>query len=491
MIGRRAILAILICMIMTMVPAAAMADGDESSGGVKDGSISSIDMWWPASGHFNYTEGMAVGRNLNFEMDETTGTVKNYTVAVSTLDVVYPILVYEESYYMDENGEMIIREEFPEFNWTFENVTIFDSIEINGFTPVGHPGTFVDLFVFQGENALMIFHDRDWNQGYYASGDMNNTITFEVAEGLEIWEFPYDWYDDWYYEEDKWDDDERDEGDRDEDERDEDDPDDEHDEDDWDDYPREPIWDRFWTEVWIESENTTTTIVINGGDATIENSTITITLDANCYLEISTWVQIPFFPLIDDLWYDAPEFDEEMETLERAKEDGDIAGEGWYYGGEQDKGVDNSNYYSYEDPTFDMQFNYIGDEGIEIQVDSEIPEGRIVMVNLDDTALKAYSMDDLRVKLDGTPIRQTATLEELTEQVGGTKAMFYALFSESGTTVFVYVPHFSTHTITIESVLGGLGTAANILVPTVLAAVFIAVAALVILLRGKKGQSEY
>jgi hypothetical protein len=477
----RTITVIFVSMFLAVLPLGITADEPVSD---SDSDMWIGDPWWPEMGHFDYSEGKAVGNYLNFGVNESTGIITDYMVTISTYDLIFPIMVYEECWYVQDDGEIIVEEKYPEYNLTYENITIFDTIEIEGFDPAAPPGTFSDMFVFQGGNALMIFYDRDWLQGYMASGDANNTVTFEVSEGLEIVEYQYYWYDDVYYEEDEWGEEEKREGER-----------EESGEEPyyWEDY----YWESPWTEVWIESENTTTCITIYNGNYSIVNNTITILLFENGYLEINTWVNMPIFPVIPDLWYDDPYYEDEMEIIESARQEGYIAGEGWYYEEEEeyryydgDYEMENSDFYSYDDPTFNMEFLYISDDGIEIEVESRIPEGRIVMVNLDEEALEAHTIEDLLVKLDDNEIEETDSLEELTEQVGSTEAKFFALFSEEGTTVFVYVPHFSVHTITIESILGSAGVVANVLLPATLACVVIAVAALGVFIRRKKSNEE-
>jgi hypothetical protein len=456
---------------MTMLPLATIADeGDPDDMGYP---FSDYDMWWPELGHFDYNEGKAIGTYLKFNMNETTGIVTDYTVTMFLFDIYYPMIIYEEEYYMEKDGEIYYKGEYPEYDFTYENITIFESIEIEDFTPNGNPGTYSDIFVYQGEEAVMIFHDREWSQGYYASSDYNTTVTFEVAEEFEISTFPDYYYDDWYYEEEwdeEWDDEEYDEGEEKEG---------------WED---ESYW-TPWTEIWIEYNNTITNLVIYNGNATIENQTITVDLNPNGYIEVNSWVEIPYYPFFDDIWYDDMEYDDEMYLVEMAREEGIIAGEGWFFEGDYQEGdMKNSDYTAFDDPTFQMEFTDLGDDLIDIKVDSRNPEGRIVMINLNKEALEAESLDDLLVKLDGSKIESTESLDELMEQVDGSEARYFALFGEEGTTVFVYVPHFSIHTITIESVLS---VTSNILVPAVLALVLVAAAASIIYLRGRKAKDDF
>jgi hypothetical protein len=455
-----------------MLPLATIADEGDPDEGMK---YSYYDIWWPDKGHFDYSEGKATGTFLKFNINETTGVVTDYTVTMFLYDIYYPMVIYEEKYYMEEDGEIYVEGEYPEYDFTYENITIFESIEIEDFSSNGNPGTYSDLFIYQGEKAVMIFHDREWSQGYYASSDYNTSVIFEVAEEFEISTYPDYWYDDWTYDE-KW---EYEEGEEKEGGGEEWEPE----------YPEEEFYLTPWTEIWIEYNNTITTLVIYNGNATIENQSVIVNLNPNGYIEINSWVEIPYYPIIDDIWYDEKEYDYEKELVEMARKEGKIAGEGWFFEGDYEKGdMKNSDYTFYDDPTFQMEFKDMGDDLIDIEVDSKNPEGRIVMINLNKEALDADSLDDLLVKLDGGKIDSTESLDELMEDVGGSEARYFALFGEEGTTVFVYVPHFSTHTITIESILSA---SSNILVPAVLALVFVAIAASIIYLRGRKVKDDF
>jgi hypothetical protein len=299
-------------------------------------------------------------------------------------------------------------------------------------------------------------------------------VVFEVAEGFQISTYQDYWYDNWYEE---WEDGEYEgeketgEGVREPE------------------YPEEEYYWTPYTDIWIEYNNTITNLMIYNGNATIENQTITVDLNPKGYIQISSWVEIPYYPIFDVIWYDDMENEFEMELIEMAREEGIIAGEGWFFEGDYQQGdMKNSDYTFFDDPTFQMEFTDLGDDLIDVEVDSKNPEGRIVMINLNKEALEADSLDDLLVKLDGGKIDSTESLEELMEGVGGSKAKYYALFGEEGTTVFVYVPHFSTHTITIESILS---VTSNILVPALLGLVFVAACASIIFLRGKKAKDEF
>ncbi len=473
MFVKRAIVLLVTCAVFMMPAGAVLGQTIEP---VDDGymDMPMMEMWWPEPGNFDYENGTVTGTYLNFELDEATGTIEDYTVTISTVDMMFPYLLYQENSYVGDEGEVFVEETFPEFNWTTENIIIFDSIEIEGFVPVGQPGTFSDMFLFMGEDVLMMFYDFEGAYSSYTSDDENVTFTFQVAEDFEVSRFPY--YD--YYVQ-EWNDSEDWEGDY------PSDPDDDRDLD--TNYSGDLYWPPYsWDEVWIEYNGTTTSIWIQNGLAEIDNNTVTIELGPSGRIDISTWAEMPYFDYYMEPWDDDWEYEEDRGLIDTAIEDGVLAAVGYLFAEGGEEQWSNSNYY--DDPTFQMEFTDVEENLIEIEVDSRIPEGRIVSINLNQGALNISELGELLVKLDGTPIEAYDTLEELTELVGGPEAGYYVLFGDSGNTVFVYVPHFSTHTITLENVLSSMP---NILVPTVLAAVFIAVTTLAIIMRGRRNQDDF
>jgi hypothetical protein len=243
-----------------------------------------------------------------------------------------------------------------------------------------------------------------------------------------------------------------------------------------------------WTEIWVEDSYTMTTISVYNGNATLVDNVIIVSLNPNGYLEIASWPQMPFFSILDDIWYDDPVFEDEMKIIEKAKANGVIAGEGWYLEGDLKITQNITNFCFYGDPTFNMEFTYVNDRSVDVVVDSKIPDGRIVMIDLDNAAFETRSIDDLVVKLDRDQIERVDSLEDLVAQVGGTEAGYHALYSDLGITVFVYVPHFSAHTITIESVLSRVP---NLLAPSLTAVVFVVITTVGILVRGRSTEGEY
>jgi len=459
-------------------------------------SVSSMPYYWYEQGGFDYENGVLSGTYLDLILDESAGTIEDYTLRFAFHDTVYPTFMYQDSTYGAEDGNMYNYEFGPTYDPTFENITIFDSMTVENFVPNGQPGIFGERFLFQGQNILFECYDYEGAWSSYMIDEGNTSFTFEVASGFNVSKF-HDWYEmEW----EEW-------------------------EEDWDadiDYivtqeenleewekdmvmpgmVEEPWFiDYYWDEVWIEGFNTSTSIYIDNGTATIDGNTITIELGSNGRIDIGSWVEMPYFDYYMDPWTEDWDYEdrgliemdpwtedwdyEDRGLIEAAIEEGVVAAVGYLFAEEGEMQWSDANYY--EDPTFSMEFKDVNDQYIEIEVDSAIPTGRIVSVNMNDAALDVSDIDELLVKLDGAEIEAYDTLEDLTEIVGGQEAGYYVLIGDNGNTVFVYVPHFSVHTITLESIAG----VANILLPAVLATALISVLAVAVVKRSRKGQDEY
>ncbi len=478
MMAKRAIVAVIVGLMFAM-PIGMVVGQIDQGYGAGEACVSYMPYYWYEPGDFDYGHGILSGNYMNFEFNETTGTITDYTVKVTRYETIYPVIMYEAQY--DITGAYMDYRPLAQ-----ENLTIFDSMEIGHFTPAGSPGTFADMFLFQGDDVFFQCYDYEGGYSSYLSDDENVTFTFEVVAGFEVSRF-YDWYvEEW--------------------------------EESWEEEYRldlenetimpgvaEPYWEPYynWDEVWIEGFNTTSSIYIQNGTATIENNIITIELGPEGRVDISTWAEMPYFDYYlggyDAEWDDNYGFvlDTDVEGIEppsgydrniidTAVEDGTLAGAGYMFA--ENGNVQWSDTNSYSDPTFQMAFVDVRENLVEIEVDSLIPEGRIVSLNLNEGALDAATINELLVKLDDSPVDAYDTLEELTRLVGGAEPGYYAMFSETGMTIFVYVPHFSTHTITVETVHSAI---TNILVPALLAMVFVAAIVLVVMFRGKKGKDEY
>jgi hypothetical protein len=456
---------------------------EDTENGTSDasGATSNAGIWYPTMGRFTYSEGNARGNFVHFAIDENTGTITDYTVKLTF----YPMVWYSPISSIQPFPEKGINSD----NITYENKTIFSSIQINGFEPKATPNAFADYLIFQGKNTLMRYYDQEGGSIHYASSDKNTNILFGVPIGFEITQLP----DDIYYILPVTDENGGENSNT--------------------EIPEQPIASDSgsspWQTIWIKSNTTTTSINCYNGTVTINGQTIEVELSAYGYLDIYTWVEYPVPPVVNDFWYDDLNITTEQIIIEDAKRNGIISAEGWATNeptttpsmGEQPTDWEqvkiantaSNNYYTYDDPTFEMTFNNADKTGVDVVVNSQIPNGRIVIINVDKELLQTTSVEKLLVSFDSAVINPTDTLEALMEKVQNkdTDAAYYALSGERLTTVFVYVPHFSTHTISIKSLTSGLAAVSNVILPIILSVLFICLSIGGIIVKKRKQQDDF
>ncbi len=108
------------------------------------------------------------------------------------------------------------------------------------------------------------------------------------------------------------------------------------------------------------------------------------------------------------------------------------------------KHVDFENYtYGFHANVGTMKHNYVS-----IDVDSENHEGKVVLININKTDMQYDSSHHLTVKIDGKEIKETNDEDVL---AGGTQGKYTVVDNGDYLTVLVYMPHFSEHSIDVES----------------------------------------
>jgi hypothetical protein len=472
---------VIIGMCLFMITASisvVIGKAEDTENGTSDasGATSNAGIWYPTMGRITYNDRNARGTFVHFAIDENTGTITDYTIKLT----IYPMVWYSPMSSIQPFPEKGINSD----NITYENKTIFSSIQINGFEPTATPNAFADYLIFQGKNTLMRFFDQEGGSIHYASSDKNTKITFEVPNGFEITQL----LDDIYYILPVKDGNGGENGSTGISEQ-----------------PTTPESESSpWQTIWIKSNTTTTSINSYNGTVTINGQTIEVELSAYGYLDIYTWVEYPVPPVVNDFWYNDLNITQDKIVIENAKNNGTIPAEGWYTKNELQpptaqlsnqiiQGDVTSNYYTYDDPTFNMNFSSIGGTGINVIVDSQIPTGRIIIINVDKEVIQTTSVEKLLVSFDSTVINPTDTLETLVEKVQNkdTDAAYYAVSGERLTTVFVYVPHFSTHTISIKSLTSGIAAVSNVILPIILSVLFICLSIGGIIVKKRKQQDDF
>jgi hypothetical protein len=481
--GKKIIIIGLCLFMITASMSAITAKAEETQGTSDAGTTSSsAGIWYPTFGRFSYTNGDAKGNFVHFTIDESTGTITQYTVKLT---------FYPQVWYRPFDDKKPLPEEKSNIgNITYENKTIFTSIQINDFYLQATPNTFADYLIIQGNNTLMKCVDQEGGSIHIASSEQKTIITFVVSDGFNITQFTNDIYsmtpppiDEKGGENGTVDTPEQSQ-------------------------PSESVVSP-WQTIWIKSDNTTTTINSYNGTVTVNGQTIVLELRPYGYLDIYTYVEYPAPPLVNDFWYNDLNITHAQDTIEEAKRNGVISAEGWVTDDtittpsteaaptdwEQVKMANSAsnNYYTYDDPTFEMTFNKIDSTGVDVVVNSEISTGRIVIINVDNDILQTTSVEKLLVSFDNETMNPTGTLENLMEKVQNkdTTPSYYVLSGDQLTTLFVYVPHFSTHMISIKSLTSGIGSVSNIILPLVLSAFFICLSIGAMILQKRKQRDDF
>jgi len=85
---------------------------------------------------------------------------------------------------------------------------------------------------------------------------------------------------------------------------------------------------------------------------------------------------------------------------------------------------------------------------VRVEISSEDPQGKAVMIMLEKELMELNKNRTLKVLLDGNEI----TKADFNEVMNGTDSPMYAMVEENNTMyILVYIPHFSTHTLDIET----------------------------------------
>ncbi len=421
--------------------------------------------YWPEPSGFNYSDGFANGTYVDFMLNEATGTVTEYTTTIVDYNWYYP-MVYSDGDRIDEAGGSGYAYEWgPEP--TVYTVNFFDAITIDGFIPNGHPMALGQSLVYMGENVMVTLTDYDYSSIYYQFGDANSTIVFTVPEGIEISDSPryYDIYgietvnitglDDSYYGVDS-------SGSA----------------------SAPGYWGYYeWDEAYLTLGNISCSIWVDRGSVEIVGRQIIIHTHSGATVSTSSWLDYGWsydYAYLEG-WYGDVTTDDDRGALAGAMDQGLVAAVGYLYANEA--GMQYNDVKTMNDPTFQLEFKNIEQNRFQVQVSSDIEAGRIVTLNVNKEALNAENMDDVSVLFDDEAVRGCGSIEELVDLQGGTEAGYYMVSGTSQNTIFVYVPHFSTHTITVS--LAG-SQIVSILLPAAIAAAFVAAAVGLVFLRGKR-----
>jgi len=439
------------------------APGPEEPTYPDDPGYNYTDPYWyymPEQGGFDYDDGVANGTYVDFLLDESTGTISDYTTKIVDYNYYYPMM-YADGGQEGGNGYGSVPEP------TEYLINFFESIEFNDFVPNGHPAVFTQSLIYMGENEMMTFSDYQGGSMYFQFGDEAGTMTFTVPEGFEATKRPryYDLYEieepinatkiDMTY-------DGGISGDY---------------------YMIDP-WYMPWDEAYITSGNITCNILVQNGTIEIVDNKIIVSTGADAYVSTYSWIEYAWQYQYQEPWFVEGAYDDDKSIITGAVESGLMAAVGYLFMG--DNGVQYNETRTMNDPSFKIEFMNVEQNRFQVEVQSEIKNGRIVTLNVNKDALDVESQKDIKVLLDDEKIKACGSMEELVDLQGGTEAGYYMVSGNSQNAIFVYVPHFSTHVITV----GLADSVASVLFPAFIAFGFIAAVVAMILIRGKRNKDE-
>lgn len=85
---------------------------------------------------------------------------------------------------------------------------------------------------------------------------------------------------------------------------------------------------------------------------------------------------------------------------------------------------------------------------IVLGVDSDLPEGRVITVNVDNETINLSNPDRIRIRIDGQAIENAENIDELF--AGGNRPLCYLVQENETATMAVYIPEFSEREIIID-----------------------------------------
>lgn len=466
--------------ILTAAPLSVLAQVTEPDPGIPVDDVDKPDFseempywyYYPEPTGFNYTDGIANGTYVDFLLDEQTGTISDYTTMLVDYNYFYPMVYYADDRAGGNDAGYYPPEEYPEPKEY--SVSFFDTIAFEDFVPNGHPALFGQTLVFMGENVMMTFSDYEYSSMYFQFGESNGTMTLTVPEGIEISEVPRyyymygietgnmtgidaegngdassadyfgieepGYYGPWYYQ---------------------------------------------YDEVYLTSGNISCSIWVDRGSLDVDGRLITINTFPGAYVSTSTWIEYGWTYEYTEPWFEDVPTEDDKGALEGAIEDGLVAAVGYLFTDET--GTQYNDAETMNDPSFQLEFMNVEQNGFQVQVDSDIETGRIVTLNVNKETLNAENMNQVKVLLDGQEVKTCDSMEELVDMQDGTEAGYYMVSGTSQNTIFVYVPHFSTHIISVGLTESEM---VNIVLPGAIAVGFIAVAVGLVFMRSKRNKDD-
>ena len=477
--------------------------------------------------NLKYENGIVSGNNFKFKLNETTGTITDYILKSEKYDYFYDDeIIYRDNEEKEssegndekhEENEMYV--ESKRYEYKEIEIKIFEKIEIENFKYLTKPLIFEEKFIFMAENVLIFVEDNYNAKLQIVSMEDTINVTYYLNESLSANQYPiYEELivkDEYEKNEENGENSEKEDEEKVEDDS-KDDDDDTENNDEHVDEKRYPMTYFPYNEISISGNNTQGSLMTDNGTFEINNTRISLNLSGYSTFNGYYYEPIPLNSIFIDKYYSEEKF-EDKEIWE-----GDYNKDGMSYD-ENGKLVDSGaplydrlneaikndkialeTSFSIKDEKVSNEVNYYNEnietkllladknQGIiKIEVSSDDPEGKVVMIDLDEEFLSVSDFNEILVKFDDEVINHTYDINN----VLGTsnEALFHLISGEKGVGLLVYVPSFSKHTISVEKQVQNIvvvpGTSeVNKLLPTAMAVGITVLGAVVLVRRGKKEQ---
>ncbi len=176
--------------------------------------------------------------------------------------------------------------------------------------------------------------------------------------------------------------------------------------------------------------------IINGNSSiTIENSTVTVELYGASQ---SLFRAMPKESVVAE---------KNMEKISEKINEGKIIGEISVSGYEGEHEIDSMRYQN----NMELKLQRMEQNRIEIQVSGDFNEGKCIVINTDSDTVSISEGQKIQVSFDGKVMERAGNIDEVLDANDATPR-YYVEQGDNGYQISVYIPHFSEHTITVESV---------------------------------------
>jgi hypothetical protein len=137
--------------------------------------------------------------------------------------------------------------------------------------------------------------------------------------------------------------------------------------------------------------------------------------------------------------------DRDSSDIEGAKTNQTIAAE-------IDVGIGHVEHKSIDNSVIVKTENATGDS-VVITVNASSGTGpKVILINLNSTTINVANMKLMHVLYDGHPITPAANVNQILHTTSSDPPRYAILITQSGAQILVSIPHFSTHTITLDSI---------------------------------------